>query len=55
MRLGKVGIEGERLVVAGQGLLRFAKVLECIAEIVVGLGKIGLKVNGFVTMRNRFV
>ena len=42
MRLGKIGLKGERLVVTGQGLLRFAKVLERKPKVAVRLSKIGL-------------
>ena len=55
MRLGVIRLEGERLSVTGDSLLLLVLVLQRIAKVVVRLGKIGLKVNGFVIMRNRFV
>ena len=40
MRLGKIGLEVERLAVAGYGLLQSAKVPERIAEVVMRFSQI---------------
>jgi len=42
VRLGVIGLEGERLAVTGNGLIQFPQVPERIAEVVVRLGVIGL-------------
>ncbi len=46
MHLGVIGLEGERLVVAGHGILQPAECREHIAQVIVCLGVIGLEVEG---------
>ena len=38
MRLGEIGLDGEGLVVAGDGLIQLPQVLERIAKVVMRLG-----------------
>ena len=55
MPVGVIGFEGERLVVAGNGLVQFPQVLERIAEVVVRLGEVGLKAERLVVAGNGLV
>jgi len=43
VRLGVIGIEAERLAVAGDGFIQMSKLSERTAEVVVRLGVIGIE------------
>ena len=55
VRLGKIRLDGERLAVAGNGILQLPQVLERTAEVVVRVGKIGLDGEGLVVAGNGLV
>ena len=59
MRLGVIGLDGEGLVVAGNGLIQLAKVLERKAKVAVRCSQFGLygqrlvnEINGNVVFAN---
>ena len=55
MRLGKIGLNGQGLMVTGNGGIQVPKVEERIAKIVMGLDKIGLNGGGACIAFDRLV
>ena len=55
MRLGKIGLDGQGLMVTGNGSIQVPKVQERIAKIVMGINIIGLNGGGARIALNRLV
>ena len=55
MRLGVVGLEGDRLAICGHRLVQLALVLQRIAEVGVGLGVVRLEADRLAICGDRLV
>ncbi len=53
MRFGKIGFEADGLLVAAERLLQPPQFLQHVADVIVGMGEIGLQFDGFLKTRQR--